>query len=117
MPDVLELKGSRTSQCQRQSEKTRAESATLRAGAVPGINSSAGAICSTASDMAKFAIFHLNLGEFHGRRLLKANTVREMQDYAQHLAADHASDAGINLSKDRLRHGIRLDGPRLREPS
>ena len=39
----------------------------------------AGAICSTVNDMAKFAIFHLNLGEFHGRRLLKADTVREMQ--------------------------------------
>src|SRR5208337_1407693 len=39
----------------------------------------AGAICSTASDMAKFAIFHLNKGEFRGRRLLKADTVREMQ--------------------------------------
>jgi len=39
----------------------------------------AGAICSTANDLAKFAIFHLNLGEFRGRRLLKADTVREMQ--------------------------------------
>ena len=39
----------------------------------------AGAICSTANDMAKFAIFQLNNGEFRGRRLLKADTVREMQ--------------------------------------
>jgi CubicO group peptidase (beta-lactamase class C family) len=39
----------------------------------------AGAICSTANDMAKFAIFQLANGEFRGRRLLKADTIREMQ--------------------------------------
>lgn len=39
----------------------------------------AGAICSTANDLAKFIIFHLNDGEFRGRRLLKPDTVREMQ--------------------------------------
>ena len=39
----------------------------------------AGAICSTANDLAKFAMFQLASGEFHGRRLLKADTIREMQ--------------------------------------
>jgi CubicO group peptidase (beta-lactamase class C family) len=39
----------------------------------------AGAICSSANDMAKFAIFQLGEGEFRGRRLVKAQTIAEMQ--------------------------------------
>ena len=39
----------------------------------------AGAICSTANDMAKFAIFQLANGESRGRRLLRPETIREMQ--------------------------------------
>jgi CubicO group peptidase (beta-lactamase class C family) len=39
----------------------------------------AGAICSTANDLAKFVMFQLAAGEFRGRRLLKATTVNEMQ--------------------------------------
>jgi CubicO group peptidase (beta-lactamase class C family) len=39
----------------------------------------AGAICSSANDMAKFAIFQLGQGEFHGRRLVRAETIAEMQ--------------------------------------
>jgi CubicO group peptidase (beta-lactamase class C family) len=39
----------------------------------------AGSICSTANDLAKFAIFQLAGGEFHGRRLLRADTIRQMQ--------------------------------------
>jgi CubicO group peptidase (beta-lactamase class C family) len=39
----------------------------------------AGAICSSANDMAKFAIFQLAEGEFRGRRLVKAETIAQMQ--------------------------------------
>jgi CubicO group peptidase (beta-lactamase class C family) len=39
----------------------------------------AGAICSSANDLAKFAIFQLAEGEFHGRRLVRAETIRQMQ--------------------------------------
>jgi CubicO group peptidase (beta-lactamase class C family) len=39
----------------------------------------AGAICSSANDLAKFAIFQLAEGEFHGRRLVSAETIRQMQ--------------------------------------
>ena len=42
----------------------------------------AGAICSSASDLAKFAIFQLAEGEFHGRRLVSAGTI--CQDAALH---------------------------------
>ena len=40
----------------------------------------AGAICSSANDMAKFAIFQLGEGEFRGRRLLRAETIAGMQE-------------------------------------
>jgi CubicO group peptidase (beta-lactamase class C family) len=39
----------------------------------------AGAICSSANDMAKFAIFQLGEGEFRGRRLVRVETIAEMQ--------------------------------------
>lgn len=39
----------------------------------------AGAICSTVNDMAKFLMFQLAKGEFRGRRLLKTETILEMQ--------------------------------------
>src|SRR4051795_11147731 len=39
----------------------------------------AGAICSSANDMAKFAIFQLGEGKFRGRRLVKVETIAEMQ--------------------------------------
>jgi CubicO group peptidase (beta-lactamase class C family) len=38
-----------------------------------------GAIRSSANDMAKFALFQLAEGEFRGRRLVRAETIREMQ--------------------------------------
>jgi CubicO group peptidase (beta-lactamase class C family) len=86
VPDVLELKGAKnvaTSYVSVNGELQKDKSWNLpltegwsryREAIRP-----AGAICSTANDMAKFAIFHLNQGAFRGRRLLKAETVREMQ--------------------------------------
>ncbi|MBZ9607831.1 beta-lactamase family protein [Clostridium estertheticum] len=37
-----------------------------------------GAVCATASDMAKFMIMHLNNGEYNGVRILNESTAQEM---------------------------------------
>jgi len=37
-----------------------------------------GAVCATASDMAKFMIMHLNNGELNGARILNESTAKEM---------------------------------------
>ena len=79
MPDVLELKGVKnvaTSyvSVNGQLQKDKSWNLPLSEGwsRYREAIRPAGAICSTVNDMAKFAIFHLNKGEFHGRRLLKA---------------------------------------------
>jgi CubicO group peptidase (beta-lactamase class C family) len=63
----------------------------------------AGAICSTANDMAKFAIFHLANGEFRGRRLLQADTIREMQ--ALHSAAPLKDAPEPTLTSAKIAYG------------
>jgi CubicO group peptidase (beta-lactamase class C family) len=63
----------------------------------------AGAICSTANDLAKFAILHLSDGEFRSRRLLKADTVREMQ--ALHSSVPLREAPTPNLTYARIAFG------------
>jgi hypothetical protein len=63
----------------------------------------AGAICSTANDLAKFAMFQLANGEFHGRRLMKADTIREMQ--ALHSVVPLKNISEPNLAYAKIAYG------------
>lgn len=63
----------------------------------------AGAICSTANDLAHFVIFHLNHGEYRGRALLKRDTVREMQ--ALHSSAPLSESPTPDLTYAKIAYG------------
>jgi CubicO group peptidase (beta-lactamase class C family) len=66
----------------------------------------AGSICSTVDDLAKFAMFQLAKGEFQGRRLLKADTILEMQ--ALHSVAPIKELPEPNLTYAKLVYGSGL---------
>jgi CubicO group peptidase (beta-lactamase class C family) len=66
----------------------------------------AGAICSSANDMAKFAIFHLGEGEFRGQRLLKAETIALMQTL--HGVAPLPPHSGPELTYPKMFFGAGL---------
>lgn len=63
----------------------------------------AGAICSTAGDLAKFAIFQLSDGTFRGRGLLKAETILEMQ--ALHSVVPLQAPPDSNLTYAQIAYG------------
>jgi CubicO group peptidase (beta-lactamase class C family) len=55
----------------------------------------AGAIHSTVGDMARWLSFHLQEGEHEGRRLVAANTMREMHSLQQSLPMKWRPDSGV----------------------
>lgn len=59
----------------------------------------AGSICSTASDLAKFLIFQLADGEYHGRRLVRAETIVEMQTLHSAAALKKPPDSNLPYAK------------------
>ncbi len=68
----------------------------------------AGSLASTATDMARFMMAHLNGGEYDGARILKPETVKEMQSRNYTLAPGLN---GFNLGfYDEDRNGHRIIG-------
>ncbi len=68
----------------------------------------AGSLASTATDMARFMMAHLNGGEYDGARILKPETVKEMQSRNYTLAPGLN---GFNLGfYDENRNGHRIIG-------
>ena len=58
-----------------------------------------GSICSTVEDMAKFLIFHLSKGEYSGKRLLRSDTVMEMQALQSVMALKQTPDTNLPYPK------------------
>jgi CubicO group peptidase (beta-lactamase class C family) len=111
VPDVLELKGVKnhatsyvTVNGELQEDKSWNLPLTEGWSRYREIIRPAGAICSTANDTAKFAIFQLAGGEYRGRRLLKADTIREMQ--ALHSVVPLKNKLPVpNLTYAKIVHG------------
>ena len=68
----------------------------------------AGSLSSTATDMAKFMIAHLQNGQFNGARILKPETVRLMQ--SRLFALDPAANAMAYGFYEESRNGLRIIG-------
>lgn len=68
----------------------------------------AGSLSSTANDMAKFMIAHLQQGEFNGSRILKPETARLM--HSRLFALDDAANAMAHGFYEESRNGHRIIG-------
>ena len=68
----------------------------------------AGSVSSTATDMAKFMIAHLNDGEYNGRRILSAATAEKM--HARVFTHDPRLNGFAYGFYEKSSHGVRIIG-------